>query len=176
MGCGARRDRAEERLRERAKQRAIASSAKQHEAEQRRCGVADAILMEVTFVHEIGVLPQVLHMNPAHGPRRRAGHSREQQLTQLKSVHEGAVRQWEVDKERLGQLQRRAEGLLAQAERSAEKWAHTIAALEACIEAHPRGKRMLHEVAPAMIEEWSVTKRAPKHAAWLHEEIANAAD
>ncbi|WP_339748093.1 VOC family protein [uncultured Maricaulis sp.] len=26
----------------------------------------------------------------------------------------------------------------------------------------------LHEVAPAMIEEWSRTKRAPKHAAWLH--------
>ncbi len=28
----------------------------------------------------------------------------------------------------------------------------------------------LHEVAPAMIEEWSRTKRAPKHAAWLHEQ------
>ena len=27
----------------------------------------------------------------------------------------------------------------------------------------------LHEVAPAMVEEWSVTKRAPKHAAFLHE-------
>ena len=27
----------------------------------------------------------------------------------------------------------------------------------------------LHEVAPAMLEEWSQTKRAPKHAAWLHE-------
>lgn len=27
----------------------------------------------------------------------------------------------------------------------------------------------LHEVAPAMIEEWSRTKRAPKHAAFLHE-------
>ena len=27
----------------------------------------------------------------------------------------------------------------------------------------------LHEVAPAMIEEWSRTKRAPNHAAWLHE-------
>jgi len=26
----------------------------------------------------------------------------------------------------------------------------------------------LHEVAPAMLEEWSETKRAPKHAAWLH--------
>ena len=31
--------------------------------------------------------------------------------------------------------------------------------------------RQLHEVAPAMIEEWSQTKRAPKHAAWLHEAI-----
>jgi glyoxylase I family protein len=27
----------------------------------------------------------------------------------------------------------------------------------------------LHAVAPAMLEEWSRTKRAPKHAAWLHE-------
>jgi len=27
----------------------------------------------------------------------------------------------------------------------------------------------LREVAPAMLEEWSRTKRAPKHAAWLHE-------
>jgi catechol 2,3-dioxygenase-like lactoylglutathione lyase family enzyme len=26
----------------------------------------------------------------------------------------------------------------------------------------------LREVAPAMLEEWSQTKRAPKHAAWLH--------
>jgi len=27
----------------------------------------------------------------------------------------------------------------------------------------------LHEVAPAMLEEWSRTKKAPQHAAWLHE-------
>ncbi len=27
----------------------------------------------------------------------------------------------------------------------------------------------LREVAPAMIEEWSKTKKAPRHAAWLHE-------
>lgn len=27
----------------------------------------------------------------------------------------------------------------------------------------------LKRVAPAMLEEWSVTKKAPKHAAWLHE-------
>ena len=27
----------------------------------------------------------------------------------------------------------------------------------------------LHEVAPAMIEEWDKTKRAPQHAAWLHD-------
>ena len=27
----------------------------------------------------------------------------------------------------------------------------------------------LHEVAPAMIEEWDRTKKAPKHAAWLHD-------
>ena len=28
----------------------------------------------------------------------------------------------------------------------------------------------LKEVAPAMLEEWSRTKRAPRHAAWLHTE------
>jgi catechol 2,3-dioxygenase-like lactoylglutathione lyase family enzyme len=28
----------------------------------------------------------------------------------------------------------------------------------------------LHEVAPAMLEEWSRTKRAPRHAAWLHDQ------
>ena len=27
----------------------------------------------------------------------------------------------------------------------------------------------LHKVAPAMLEEWSQTKKAPRHAAWLHE-------
>lgn len=27
----------------------------------------------------------------------------------------------------------------------------------------------LRRVAPAMLEEWSVTRKAPKHAAWLHE-------
>lgn len=30
--------------------------------------------------------------------------------------------------------------------------------------------KQLKAVAPAMLEEWSVTKKAPKHAAWLHEE------
>lgn len=33
----------------------------------------------------------------------------------------------------------------------------------------PGALEKLHEVAPAMIEEWSVTKRAPRHAAFLHE-------
>ncbi|MBW2704633.1 MAG: VOC family protein [Deltaproteobacteria bacterium] len=27
----------------------------------------------------------------------------------------------------------------------------------------------LHDVAPLMLEEWSRTKKAPRHAAWLHE-------
>jgi len=27
----------------------------------------------------------------------------------------------------------------------------------------------LHEVAPLMVEEWDITKKAPRHAAWLHE-------
>ena len=31
--------------------------------------------------------------------------------------------------------------------------------------------RRLHEVAPAMLEEWARTKRAPKHASWLHEKM-----
>jgi glyoxylase I family protein len=31
----------------------------------------------------------------------------------------------------------------------------------------------LHRVAPAMLEEWSQTRKAPKHAAWLHEKEFN---
>lgn len=34
----------------------------------------------------------------------------------------------------------------------------------------------LKRVAPAMLEEWSRTKKAPKHAAWLHEEEFNGLD
>jgi glyoxylase I family protein len=33
----------------------------------------------------------------------------------------------------------------------------------------PGDLERLHEVAPAMIEEWASTKKAPRHAAWLHE-------
>ena len=33
----------------------------------------------------------------------------------------------------------------------------------------------LREVAPAMLEEWSRTKRAPRHAAWLHQDPDPAA-
>ena len=33
----------------------------------------------------------------------------------------------------------------------------------------PEQMKMLNEVAPAMLEEWSQTKRAPQHAAWLHQ-------
>ena len=33
----------------------------------------------------------------------------------------------------------------------------------------PGALEKLHEVAPDMIEEWSQTKRAPRHAAFLHE-------
>jgi len=32
--------------------------------------------------------------------------------------------------------------------------------------------QQLHDVAPAMLEEWSRTKKAPRHAAWLHAQIA----
>ena len=52
---------------------------RQHEGEQRCSGDADAGLTEVQLVDCI-VLPQPLHRNPVHPPRRRAGHSREQQL------------------------------------------------------------------------------------------------
>ena len=40
----------------------------------------------------------------------------------------------------------------------------------------PAQMKQLKEVAPAMVEEWSKTKRAPKHAAWLHEEEFKARD
>ena len=36
--------------------------------------------------------------------------------------------------------------------------------------AEPGMLERLHEVAPAMIEEWDRTKKAPRHAAWLHEQ------
>jgi hypothetical protein len=38
--------------------------------------------------------------------------------------------------------------------------------------------RRAREVAPAMLEEWSRTKRAPRHAAFLHEAefMADGAD
>ena len=46
--------------------------------------------------------------------------------------------------------------------------------LELCVNfEHPGVLEKLHEVAPAMIEEWSRTKRAPKHAAFLHEKEFN---
>jgi catechol 2,3-dioxygenase-like lactoylglutathione lyase family enzyme len=34
--------------------------------------------------------------------------------------------------------------------------------------AKPGMLERLHDVAPAMIDEWDKTKRAPQHAAWLH--------
>jgi len=40
--------------------------------------------------------------------------------------------------------------------------------------ATPEMSRQLDEVKWAMLDEWSRTKRAPKHAAWLHQkELAN---
>lgn len=42
--------------------------------------------------------------------------------------------------------------------------------------AQPGMLEKLHEVAPAMIEEWSRTKRAPNHAAWLHDGSFQACD
>jgi catechol 2,3-dioxygenase-like lactoylglutathione lyase family enzyme len=42
--------------------------------------------------------------------------------------------------------------------------------------AEPGMLEKLHEVAPAMLEEWSETKRAPQHAAWLHEAALRKSD
>ncbi len=39
-----------------------------------------------------------------------------------------------------------------------------------CLTGTDEQMAQLKEVAPAMLEEWSRTKKAPKHAAWLHEE------
>jgi len=36
----------------------------------------------------------------------------------------------------------------------------------------PEQMKQLKDVAEPMIEEWSATKKAPRHAAWLHEKIA----
>ena len=36
----------------------------------------------------------------------------------------------------------------------------------------PEQMQQLKDVATPMIDEWSQTKRAPRHAAWLHEKIA----
>ncbi len=33
----------------------------------------------------------------------------------------------------------------------------------------PEQFKQLNQVSQAMIDEWSITKKAPKHAAWLHE-------
>ncbi|MEM9667848.1 MAG: VOC family protein [Pseudomonadota bacterium] len=42
----------------------------------------------------------------------------------------------------------------------------------ACNTATPDQLAELKRVAPVMLKEWSETKRAPRHAAWLHEKIA----
>lgn len=42
----------------------------------------------------------------------------------------------------------------------------------ACDIGTPEQYRELRRVAPEMLEEWSRTKKAPRHAAWLHEKIA----
>ena len=40
----------------------------------------------------------------------------------------------------------------------------------ACNIGTPEQLAELRKIAPAMLEEWSRTRRAPRHAAWLHEE------
>jgi glyoxylase I family protein len=44
----------------------------------------------------------------------------------------------------------------------------------ACNIGTPEQYRELTELAPVMLEEWSKTKRAPQHAAWLHKEPGKA--
>jgi len=39
--------------------------------------------------------------------------------------------------------------------------------------ATPEQMSQLKSVADDMLEEWSETKKAPRHAAWLHEKIAD---
>ncbi|MEL7130037.1 MAG: VOC family protein [Pseudomonadota bacterium] len=43
----------------------------------------------------------------------------------------------------------------------------------ACNTASPDQMAELKRVAPDMLDEWSQTKKAPRHAAWLHEKIAD---
>lgn len=39
-----------------------------------------------------------------------------------------------------------------------------------CLTGTDEQLRQLKQVAPVMLDEWSVTKKAPKHAAWLHQD------
>lgn len=39
-----------------------------------------------------------------------------------------------------------------------------------CVTGTEEQLRKLKEIAPAMLEEWSRTKKPPRHSAWLHEE------
>ncbi|MGD9658372.1 MAG: VOC family protein [Methylocystis sp.] len=43
----------------------------------------------------------------------------------------------------------------------------------ACNIGRPEQYAELKDLAPVMLEEWSRTKRAPRHAAWLHQEPAD---
>ena len=46
--------------------------------------------------------------------------------------------------------------------------------LELAADIHtPEQMAALKDVAPDMLDEWSETKKAPRHAAWLHEKIQN---
>ncbi len=45
----------------------------------------------------------------------------------------------------------------------------------ACNTGTPEQMAALRRVAPEMLEEWSRTRRAPRHAAWLHEKIQTEA-
>jgi catechol 2,3-dioxygenase-like lactoylglutathione lyase family enzyme len=46
----------------------------------------------------------------------------------------------------------------------------------ACDIGTPEQMRMLHEVADDMLDEWARTRKAPRHAAWLHEKIAEESE
>ena len=46
----------------------------------------------------------------------------------------------------------------------------------ACNIGTPDQHAELRAIAPAMLNEWAATKRAPRHAAWLHEDPAERGD
>ena len=70
--------------------------------------------------------------------------------------------------ETLGRMQK---GVDATADRIAA--INDVIARSPALAMTPEQMAQLKDVAQPMIEEWSATKKAPRHAAWLHEKIAD---